>query len=94
MREECGFLFFFQPFKCQAYFPALSQKEKTTLPNWNQEGLARRAALPLGSVSPRSCGARGWNTSELKPVPLDQVEKRWWEALTDVVMRHPDLGFL
>lgn len=93
MREECGFLFFFQPFKCRAYFPALSQKEKNHVAQLESRGpgQARSASsgLCLTAVWPRA-----WNTSELKPVPLDQVEKRWWEALTDVVMRHPDLGFL
>lgn len=28
MKEECLFLFLFQPFKFKAYFPALSQLEK------------------------------------------------------------------
>lgn len=28
VKEECVFLFLFQPFKCKAYFPALSLEEK------------------------------------------------------------------
>lgn len=62
MKEECVFLFLFQPFQCKAYFPALSQMEKNKLPTWNQRAWPGGPRVSVSWLCPTTvlwgqCGA-------------------------------------
>lgn len=61
MKEECVFLFLFQPFTFEAYFPALPLKgKKNQVAQLESEGPARWMSLSPGFVPPQVfCGSAG-----------------------------------